>query len=599
MDVKSTKTLSATVLSIALLAHSVVQIASDTVHFTNSRSRVEKSLKALRNDVPTKTYRLEVPGSQPITIIEAEPQHHTSDDKTTKDFLVPGSTHEKDLHDSKRAESGRCLGPSCHELVSNKKTVYSPDLLNKFLKEYADRFKNADEKTKLQLQQIQQQIEDESYVPMNDKSYQKNKISEKIDLHLQTHNSEASQWDRSDPKRNKHPYDDDDGWVTLEAVPWSRSKISKWKANSYKINKPSNTYMYGDEDRDPSINTDRFSLPGYGKPDLEADNTRPFDFERPINRPDPMDYGSNYGSNHGSNYGSNHGSNYGSNHGSNYGSNHGSSYGSNHGSNHGSNYGSSQQDSDWSNEQPSRPSWARPPHHSNSDHNNCNHEDHHIAVDVNRRFSNKYQTNDGIITDGQADEFPSYSESNFKRPTQALHANSKHPSTHPSNGDGEWVLLSTTKGYQLPKKRQRALSIQPHTISAHKSIKLTVLPAVDGSKENMTTSHGGMLEVEPSFHTVEESRKIQENEALKKNGTRYKRVKIRNVMTTDSGHDSSAVIAAVGAGLVPATVAMIMPMVLGRKRRSINRNDFHHLPVNQNVTQFPHLAYESTLQRNL
>jgi len=36
-------------------------------------------------------------------------------------------------------------------------------------------------------------------------------------------------------KRNKYygssTYEDRNGWVTLEAIPWSKSKISKWQAN--------------------------------------------------------------------------------------------------------------------------------------------------------------------------------------------------------------------------------------------------------------------------------------------------------------------------------------------------------------------------------
>jgi len=37
----------------------------------------------------------------------------------------------------------------------------------------------------------------------------------------------------------------------------------------------------------------------------------------------------------------------------------------------------------------------------------------------------------------------------------------------------------------------------------------------------------------------------------------------------DPGDKSTEILAAVSAGMVPATVAMLMPIVLGRKRRSI------------------------------
>lgn len=37
----------------------------------------------------------------------------------------------------------------------------------------------------------------------------------------------------------------------------------------------------------------------------------------------------------------------------------------------------------------------------------------------------------------------------------------------------------------------------------------------------------------------------------------------------DNRDKSTEILAAVGAGMLPATVAMLMPIVLGRKRRSI------------------------------
>lgn len=42
----------------------------------------------------------------------------------------------------------------------------------------------------------------------------------------------------------------------------------------------------------------------------------------------------------------------------------------------------------------------------------------------------------------------------------------------------------------------------------------------------------------------------------------------------DSGDRSTEIMAAVGAGMLPATMAMLMPMVLGRRRRK--RRDIHH-----------------------
>lgn len=41
-------------------------------------------------------------------------------------------------------------------------------------------------------------------------------------------------------KRNKHfgEQEDRNGWVTLDAIPWSKSKISKWQANTASTTKP-------------------------------------------------------------------------------------------------------------------------------------------------------------------------------------------------------------------------------------------------------------------------------------------------------------------------------------------------------------------------
>lgn len=46
-------------------------------------------------------------------------------------------------------------------------------------------------------------------------------------------------------KRNKHHFgerhdeqEDRNGWVTLDAIPWSKSKISKWQANTPTTSRP-------------------------------------------------------------------------------------------------------------------------------------------------------------------------------------------------------------------------------------------------------------------------------------------------------------------------------------------------------------------------
>lgn len=63
-------------------------------------------------------------------------------------------------------------------------------------------------------------------------------------------------------------------------------------------------------------------------------------------------------------------------------------------------------------------------------------------------------------------------------------------------------------------------------------------------------------------------------------------VPVFQVITTKSGSDKSTeIIAAVGAGLVPATMAFLAPMVLGRKRRNIDMTTEH--PFHQQNTYNP------------
>lgn len=92
----------------------------------------------------------------------------------------------------------------------------------------------------------------------------------------------------------------------------------------------------------------------------------------------------------------------------------------------------------------------------------------------------------------------------------------------------------------------------------------------------MTTSHGGLLEVDSSRQTIENSvLKANKKRNKRKNSgeNTIQRIEIEN----GSKPDSTAVLAAVGAGMVPATVAMIMPM-LGRRRREIGVDPEGRLP---------------------
>lgn len=166
-----------------------------------------------------------------------------------------------------------------------------------------------------------------------------------------------------------------------------------------------------------------------------------------------------------------------------------------------------------------------------------------------------------------------------------------HRPSYPGGGDGKWVLLSSTKGYSVPQPHrhrgyQRAMMFDaksPDSVSSHRTVRLTVLPALDNST-NMTTSHGGLLEVESSFQTVDEAQRehaakmmklegaaVNASKAapLRKSNTRSAEVKIFTAAANPSNDKTKqAVLAAVGAGMIPATMAMLLPMVLGRKKRS-------------------------------
>jgi len=75
-----------------------------------------------------------------------------------------------------------------------------------------------------------------------------------------------------------------------------------------------------------------------------------------------------------------------------------------------------------------------------------------------------------------------------------------------------------------------------------------VLPSINGT--NTTTSHGGLLEVEKTFKSVEQSRKEYEMEKLTTDPNILKKRPIRNTLThaLNRQPSSSAVLAAVGAG---------------------------------------------------
>lgn len=113
----------------------------------------------------------------------------------------------------------------------------------------------------------------------------------------------------------------------------------------------------------------------------------------------------------------------------------------------------------------------------------------------------------GIGTGGHAHHIPE------REPPQASSA----------EGEGHWVLLSSTKGYSVPHRQRsssgRSLDLdeekspkatekkeekRERPLSARRSIRLTVLPPLNGAG-GTKTSHNGLIEVENSDQTVEEA----------------------------------------------------------------------------------------------
>lgn len=141
------------------------------------------------------------------------------------------------------------------------------------------------------------------------------------------------------------------------------------------------------------------------------------------------------------------------------------------------------------------------------------------------------------------------------------------------------------------------------SMKSHRTVRLTVLPPLNGTT-NTTVSHGGLIEVEQTHQTVEEahrehmakmmnlwktdqktngSHNIGANGSFNVNNNRNRRksngtitkaerrissmrvIAGKPMQTKDSRNN--AVFAAVGAGMIPATMAMLLPMVLGKRRR--------------------------------
>ncbi|XP_050423677.1 uncharacterized protein LOC126835254 [Adelges cooleyi] len=329
--------------------------------------------------------------------------------------------------------------------------------------------------------------------------------------------SKAS-WNLVDSQQDqKSPYDDRRGWVTLEPVAWSSSHIQKWEPN----NRP--TWPPPPQDN-PS--------PSYS----------PWTSNRPVNRP---------------------------------------SVG----------YHQQPSQSQWTTERP----WVRPTYDysSNQPQQASNYQKPAVPQGPQNFYGGWNNADPDIITDGKPGQFPA--EAYQHKPWNGDYGQQSYgPRPSESEGDGQWVLLSSTKGYSIPHRPNRSLNSRSMSIdmvnklgdtgsqsartnsrsvdmanrpiTSRRTVRLMVLPP-DKNSQNTTTSHNGMIEVDVSRKSVDQEQREYAARALKENDNDVQVFSDRSAKTND---DHRAVLAAVGAGMLPAaTMAMFLPMMVGRKRREI------------------------------
>ncbi|XP_043284488.1 GATA zinc finger domain-containing protein 14-like [Venturia canescens] len=529
-------------------------------------------------------------------------------------------------------------------------STFDPDVLNKFLDDYANKIKSTTEKNynfpfrigKPDLEKLNEHKNDNEDVVPNlepDKVSEVNKtIENSINSTLES--TDLNQQDLNDTiKRNKYfggnANDDRNGWVTLEAIPWSKSKISKWQASSssqrpwpdmQSWDKPSNVKPWNSEfpSRPAYINNEPWpEPPKVQRPDYHSSRPIPSQPPRPQVSTRPSYFDDRF----------------------------------DHNLNQAQKWPPERPQSSWdkfpstdsykpnleiiTDDRPSNfpTSWDKYTHSSSNNNNKYSYNDRD-------RFTNNYDGNNNHHHHQQnhqhedsnhdwrepLNNYPSKFElykdkpSNFGRPTSDYQSNRpqqlshyqytpEHPPSHPSNGEGQWVLLSTNRGYS--KSRQRSMKMDnekdqdattintksPARVGAQdddgtvavmtskRQVRLTVLPSINGT--NTTTSHGGLLEVEKTFKTVDQSRKEYEDSRLT-TGLKPFIVNHRPIRNTVSNRPSnSAVLAAVGAGMLPATMAVMIPMMLGRKKRSSSQ-----LPVFYHPSNTPSFNYHEKFVRN-
>ncbi|XP_044749838.1 uncharacterized protein LOC123310436 [Coccinella septempunctata] len=524
------------------------------------------------NAVPsTNVHQIKLPTSKSVKIFEDDPSWANNDRQTNRN--PNRSTDRADTTgDSPTSDEN-----------------FDQYALERFLNTYAEKFRKKHHPNSINTRyedDNNQSEEDQRPASSNDKE------------------EKSKNWNMMQVQKHKHPFEDKNGWVSMDPVPWSLSKISKWHSEKKPMRKPEVSYEALETPLEADLETSGYddipSKPSwYHKP-------RPYKI-KPSTQYKPVTMSS-------------------------------------------FNEDQNEEDNFYQMNRPTivvqEPEFTEPGSyehkvqiHYNTDSSHYQGNKHFIKRPTyqTHRYDTKTHKNcdhsaEEIITDGQPSNFPS----NRRK-------SSEIPETHPFTGNGDWILLSTTKGYKSPKTRQRSLQIslnpkqtsvestrksiqvfpnlipsktnnklndevqldqkEPDSIGLRRGVQLTVLPPLKNSKINMTTSHGGLLQVESTFETVEQAQKRQARKVLDNFRKKPIRTKIgkgkvirrpavqklnvalpvTSLNERIGSPDISAVLAAAGAGMIPATMAMLVPMAMGGKRR---RRDltYHHRPGLPNHT---------------
>lgn len=192
-------------------------------------------VRAYYDHPTTKSYDLQVPGSSPIRIIEADPdwQQHTTNripyySTTAADAYEPSTTLE-----TRTSLNGPILPAEDYpeDTVSKNGT----EALKRFLKKFADNLKRHQfTTTGKPAQDFHQRFDEVKLIekPRDGTSlYSLEKPSSASGERDVEKDEVSKSWDLVSMQKQNSPYDQKQGWVSLEAVPWSVSKVSKWQSN--------------------------------------------------------------------------------------------------------------------------------------------------------------------------------------------------------------------------------------------------------------------------------------------------------------------------------------------------------------------------------